>query len=694
MPLPKPSLDNRRYEQLVAEGLAQLPRLAPGWTDHNASDPGITLLELGAWMSEQAIYRFDRLSAQALRGFVRLAGVEPRAAGVAHCVVGIGNPGAGIHLPPRIRLAGTAGPDTPHQARFETVDALWASPAQLVQLRAGAAPGRDITTQHTASLADASFGGIPAFGSRPRAGHALWLGFDRALDAPGQTLSLYLFGADPAADDATRTSLRAEHADALRRGHALAPWQSHYRVRSVWEFHAGGGVWLPLTNLSDDTRALSLSGFVRCDAPAGHHSGGAPGLSPGLFYLRCRIQRGRYECPPMLRGLCFNAVACEHALSQAKHPVGHARGHAGAVFTSGDAPIVADSVTLRLDDGAGSVQDDWHSVTDWDRSGPHDRSLRLDATLGQWHSGDGLHGQITPAGYTLLASYRIGGGLAGNLPRASLDTLAPDAHNLALAPALAAPAPALHVHQPVPARGGAPAETLAQAQARAYDNAVAVDKAVTLGDIERLALATPGVPLARARAIASYDRRWPNIDAAGVVSVVLIPRGPRPAPMPSLALLRAVERYLAPRRLITSELHAIAPRYRRVGVSATLHLACGDDAGAVLRAARACIAGLFDPIDGGPSRQGWPFGRSVYRNDVLAALARLPGVDHVSDLGLLAGATGCGACGDAGADGGASCDNVALCPHELPRPGRHRFSIATEFARTLTRSLAHECPTD
>ena len=43
MPLPKPTLDNRSFDQLVAEGRSQIPRLAPQWTDHNASDAGITL---------------------------------------------------------------------------------------------------------------------------------------------------------------------------------------------------------------------------------------------------------------------------------------------------------------------------------------------------------------------------------------------------------------------------------------------------------------------------------------------------------------------------------------------------------------------------------------------------------------------------------------------------------------------------
>src|SRR3954466_6230292 len=111
MPLPKPTLDNRRFDQLVAESVGVLGRGAPEWTDHNVSDPGITLLELGAWLAEQNIYRFDRLSEEALRAFVRLVGIEPAMPGVAHTVVAITNPNAsGIALPARVQLADQSGP--------------------------------------------------------------------------------------------------------------------------------------------------------------------------------------------------------------------------------------------------------------------------------------------------------------------------------------------------------------------------------------------------------------------------------------------------------------------------------------------------------------------------------------------------------------------------------------------------------
>jgi predicted phage baseplate assembly protein len=675
MPLPEPSLDNRRYDQLVGEGRALIPRLAPEWTDQNASDPGITLLELGAWLAEQNIYRFDRVSDEALRAFVRLVGVEPRMPGVAQAVVAIVNRNpAAVALPARMQLA-----DAASLPRFETTRALFASPCRLVSVMAGA------TTLADASAANAALAPFDAFGARPRPGNALYLGFDQPLDAAGETLALHLWTDHSRQDAAVQAALRAEH-DALAaraRPHCPPPdWRLHYRVRTAWEFFGGGGAgsWLPLADVEDETRALSLTGFVRFSAPVAHKAQGAG--KP--FFIRCRIVRGRFECPPRLVHVAFNAVPCEHAISIDEALVGLARGHAQAQFDLGQAPVVAGSVQLRLDDGAGHVQADWREAPDFERAGPFDKVFVLDPERGLIRSGDGLRAAILPARHQVFAAFRAGGGAEGNVDASTLAGVPANAHNAALLPTIAALGTPLAVAQNFPAAGGAPREPLQSAQARAFDLASEVDKAVTLDDIERHALATPGVPMARVRAVAGLDPRLPCYPAPGVVTLIVIPPCRRPAPMPSRALLDAVERYLDARRLVTSEIHAIAPRYRRVGVDATLHLACEAAPAEVLRTATARLRAFFDPLEGGPDGGGWPFGRTVYRTEVMALLADVPGVGRVTDLGLQSGnETGCGGTG--------RCDNIELCPHELVMPGRMRLAIMSDTGRNLRRSDPHEC---
>ena len=62
MPIPIPDLDDRSFSDLVEDALAMIPRYAPEWTNHNASDPGITLVELLAYVTEILLYRLNRIT--------------------------------------------------------------------------------------------------------------------------------------------------------------------------------------------------------------------------------------------------------------------------------------------------------------------------------------------------------------------------------------------------------------------------------------------------------------------------------------------------------------------------------------------------------------------------------------------------------------------------------------------------------
>jgi hypothetical protein len=62
MPLEIPNLDNRRWADLVEEARALIPRVAPRWTDHNVHDPGMTFIELFAWLAEMQLYQLNRVA--------------------------------------------------------------------------------------------------------------------------------------------------------------------------------------------------------------------------------------------------------------------------------------------------------------------------------------------------------------------------------------------------------------------------------------------------------------------------------------------------------------------------------------------------------------------------------------------------------------------------------------------------------
>ncbi|MEM9490040.1 MAG: hypothetical protein AAGC55_12910, partial [Myxococcota bacterium] len=80
--IPSPKLDDREFQDIVAEALSLIPRYAPEWTNHNPSDPGITLIELAAWMTEIILYRLNRVPEKNYIAFLNLLGIKlkpPRA---------------------------------------------------------------------------------------------------------------------------------------------------------------------------------------------------------------------------------------------------------------------------------------------------------------------------------------------------------------------------------------------------------------------------------------------------------------------------------------------------------------------------------------------------------------------------------------------------------------------------------------
>src|SRR3954467_12476626 len=81
--IPPPKLDDRSFRDIVEEAISMIPRYAPEWTNHNPSDPGITLIELAAWMTDMLIYRLNQVPDKNYVAFLNLLGIKlrpPRAA--------------------------------------------------------------------------------------------------------------------------------------------------------------------------------------------------------------------------------------------------------------------------------------------------------------------------------------------------------------------------------------------------------------------------------------------------------------------------------------------------------------------------------------------------------------------------------------------------------------------------------------
>jgi len=74
--LPKSNLDDRTFNELVQECILRIPRYCPEWTNHNPGDPGITLVELFAWLTDQMLFRFNQVPRRYYVAFLELLGIR------------------------------------------------------------------------------------------------------------------------------------------------------------------------------------------------------------------------------------------------------------------------------------------------------------------------------------------------------------------------------------------------------------------------------------------------------------------------------------------------------------------------------------------------------------------------------------------------------------------------------------------
>ena len=87
MPLPVPNLDDRRFQNLVDEAKRLVQRRCPEWTDHNVSDPGVTLIETFAYMTDLLLYRLNRVPDRNYVHFLEMIGVRLFPPTAAHAPV-------------------------------------------------------------------------------------------------------------------------------------------------------------------------------------------------------------------------------------------------------------------------------------------------------------------------------------------------------------------------------------------------------------------------------------------------------------------------------------------------------------------------------------------------------------------------------------------------------------------------------
>lgn len=643
MPLPEPILDDLRFQRdLVDEARRRIIRYCPEWTDYNLSDPGITLIELFAWMTEMIVYRLNRVPEKNYIKFLELLGLQLQPASSARTELTfrlstpfpISPEDDTVAIVPQGTEVATRRTEEEEEVIFTTDSRLVIVPPKLTQLR-----GADFHKNYLPRLGVEIF---YAFNQeKPQTGDTFYLGFEETQDISGHILQL---------------AFTCERTQAVGIKREDPPW--------VWECSLGNGLWaeMPVSTRpgeKDTTGGLNnpvgqlvlyLPLSMKADQVYGRNG----------YWVRCRLEprrpeQGMYTESPRIVNVSAYALGAAtratHAVFAREEQLGYSTGEPGQIFHVEHIPVLAlqegETVEVEEKREGETVFVPWQLVPDFSASSRYDRHFVLDTAMGEIGFGPAIrhrdgsvrqYGRVPEAGRAVRFSrYRYGGGVIGNVPADKLQVLKSSIPYIDRV---------TNVHR---AEGGRDPESLEEIKLRARRELRAQQRAVTAEDYEDLSKGASRT-VARVKCNAPGDNN--GTLPPGMIELLIVPAATealRTGDLSKLqldeALKEQVEAHLDQYRLLTTTLRIREPNYIGVKVVAEIVVAEHHRPDLVRTRVIEALRNFITPLVMGPDGsgqngvlptdwEGWPFGRDLYVAEIFSLIQQVPGVKHVIDVQL------------------------------------------------------------
>ncbi|MEM7553305.1 MAG: putative baseplate assembly protein [Cyanobacteria bacterium P01_A01_bin.84] len=676
--LPSSNLDDRAFDDLVEECIMRIPRYCPEWTDHNLSDPGITLVELFAWLTDQMLLRFNQVPRKNYVAFLELLGIrlQPPAPARTELTFYLSSDLPEAYTIPEAFEVSTIRTETAEAITFSTDFSLIIGKprilhfltAQTVELIPQSLRERVTINwnRHSDDFWEGNEQSI--FEEEPQQGNCFYLVIDSDDPLDGNVLEINFKGAS-----ATPTGIN--------------PNQPPRR----WEAWNGDN-WQPvlLQEADDQTRGFSFYEIIQ--------QGGTPEQGaetrlhlPQSFpvtnftsyrgrWLRCiytqseRNQPG-YNRSPRITALGVRSVGGTVRGSQSNlkedERLGISNGMPGQTFQLQETPVLErrENEYVIVIPPSGLPQR-WQEVRDFADSTAQDLHYTIDSITGTIQFGPLIrepgqikreteirkgiqqataddtilqvsdiernkqhhqYGAIPARGAEIrMVAYHSGGGRHGNV----------QAHSLRFLKSAIPYVASVTNHKP--AINGSDAESLEQAVIRAPQVLRTRDRAVTAEDFEVLAQQAGRGAIARVRCLGADSNRQ-----AGTVGLMIVPKtntdaiaygsGLSPEKFDlSPALQEQVLNYLDDRKLLGIRIQLHQPEYVGVSVQTEITLEPLYDnplaRDEIIRNIKISLYKFLNPLTGGIDGKGWAFGRPVYESDIVALLQQTQGVRYLGPV--------------------------------------------------------------
>lgn len=745
MTITVPVLDDRSFAQLVREARARVAVHTPEWTNLNESDPGATILEVFAFLTDNLLYRSNRIPEASRVKFLSMLGISLQPAAPGLGLITVSND-KGLLQPPLEVPAGTevrAG-----RVPFATASPLAVLPvtaavyykqpqtlddATLAQYRLlyesflssdtetltfyksvtlpAPVPG---APDPVVDLADADTGTIDrslwvallaqkgaaqSDVRRAIAGQTLSIGVYPAAEIPGQVLPPMHTGSgdvDPglvveiAAPEPDPADPQDADGDGLGVGgprYTRLPltWAEPvletpgilqvtlpvYERLLLWDYdpdEEGTGDYPP--RVEDPAISARIVTWLRLRYPPLPDTDTAapavsepdpsgvmqPAADADLSTAGCHcgcsdtvVTDSIVTAPPTSRitWVGVNAAHVVQAVEVRQENLGLAAGTPFFTCTLANTPVLSGDLpgtpavsgaSVEIQDTDGTWQT-WHEIDDIYAADRDEPAYALDLASGVITFGSGLAGQRPPRAAAIRASYWYGGGPQGRVAIGGIDKSATLPGGFS-------------VTNPLPSWGASAGESVADGEAAITRWLRHRDRLVTGDDFRDLTRRAPGVDIGRVETLPLFNpnAQGPARDWPGMVTVMVIPRSDpvhTQTPRPDRQFLDAVCAWLAPRRLITTELHVRGPEYVPVWISVAIVTLSGHVPTIVAQAVRRALDTFLSPLTGGLPEDpgddgmlsattavgtGWPLGVNLRVQDVEAVATRVSGVRYVDSV--------------------------------------------------------------
>lgn len=308
----------------------------------------------------------------------------------------------------------------------------------------------------------------------------------------------------------------------------------------------------------------------------------------------------------------YNGLPVRHSRAVPTEVLGSSTGEPNQRFALSQQPVLLDTLDVEVDEGAGFLL--------WQRresllynQGPDGRITLSSAVARDYYVqfdendrawvvfGDGVYGRRpAPGTNSIRATYRVGGGVAGNVPRGAISV------------AITRIDPLLQsVRNPAPAAGGTDHEDLDHAVKFGPLSFRSGQRAVTLSDYTALASQAGGVSKVRA-----YLRGWNQVE------LYVAPEGQRAGPVPE-DLRRRLTAYFDDKRVVGTFLRVMDPITVPIAVAMSIVVSSNYRPEQVRQSVINAVRELY-------AYHNVDFGQTLYLSDLYARTDAVPGVFAVT----------------------------------------------------------------